>query len=242
MTAHVADDLGAYVLGALPDEDAERVRAHLAGCVACRAEHEQLAGMPELLDLLDADVERPAAIPRAGMREAVLAGVRREREDAATAAPSRARARRRTWWRGRPAFGLGSAVAGAAAAIAVLAISGALGGGSTDGRMRVSLTAAASAARASAELDDGPGGTRVALRVRGLAPTHAGQAYEVWFVRREGRVSAGTFTVGRDGSADVRLTTAARRSGYVRLGITREPDGLDPARNGPNVLAGRLPS
>ncbi|MEU5311501.1 zf-HC2 domain-containing protein [Streptomyces sp. NPDC021562] len=41
--------LGGYVLGTLPSAEAEQVRAHLAACNECRAEHAQLAGLPALL-------------------------------------------------------------------------------------------------------------------------------------------------------------------------------------------------
>ncbi|MET8771564.1 zf-HC2 domain-containing protein, partial [Streptomyces sp. NPDC004658] len=41
--------LGAYVLGILPPEEAEPVRAHLAQCAECQAEHARLAGLPALL-------------------------------------------------------------------------------------------------------------------------------------------------------------------------------------------------
>ncbi|MFB6963576.1 zf-HC2 domain-containing protein, partial [Streptomyces sp. NPDC056309] len=41
--------LGAYVLGTLPPAETEQVRAHLAGCTECQAEHTQLTGLPALL-------------------------------------------------------------------------------------------------------------------------------------------------------------------------------------------------
>ncbi|MEV5954834.1 zf-HC2 domain-containing protein [Streptomyces sp. NPDC051987] len=41
--------LGGYVLGTLPSAERERVRAHLAECDECRAEHVRLAGLPALL-------------------------------------------------------------------------------------------------------------------------------------------------------------------------------------------------
>ncbi|MGW3949373.1 anti-sigma factor family protein [Streptomyces sp. NPDC004752] len=41
--------LGAYVLDTLPSAEAERVRAHLAECAQCWAEHAQLTGLPALL-------------------------------------------------------------------------------------------------------------------------------------------------------------------------------------------------
>ena len=60
--------------------------------------------------------------------------------------------------------------------------------------------------------------------------------------RRPGRVSAGTFTVYQDGRAELELATAVRTDRDERLGITREPDALDPARNGPSVAVGTLPN
>ncbi|HTU73549.1 MAG TPA: zf-HC2 domain-containing protein [Trebonia sp.] len=36
------DDLGAYTLGALDAKDSAAMRAHLAGCAACRADYEYL--------------------------------------------------------------------------------------------------------------------------------------------------------------------------------------------------------
>ncbi|MEU6592311.1 anti-sigma factor [Streptomyces sp. NPDC046881] len=53
--------LGAYVLGALPPEEAEPVRAHLAHCAECQAEHARLAGLPALLATVTlAEVSGPA--------------------------------------------------------------------------------------------------------------------------------------------------------------------------------------
>nr|WP_079080657.1 zf-HC2 domain-containing protein [Streptomyces sp. NBRC 110030] len=41
--------LGGYVLGSLSPAETEQVRAHLAECDECRAEHAKLAGLPALL-------------------------------------------------------------------------------------------------------------------------------------------------------------------------------------------------
>lgn len=45
--------LGAYVLGALSDQDHRTLTAHLPCCPRCRAELDDLAGLPRLLDLLE---------------------------------------------------------------------------------------------------------------------------------------------------------------------------------------------
>lgn len=238
MTEHMREDLGAFVLGGLDPGDDDRVRAHLSTCADCRREHERLQRLPMLLDLLPAQAPAELATPPAGMEDTVLAGLR--------PAPSRrwrleSAGRRWGELRARSSLALGSALAGAAAAVGVLALTGAFdsAGEPTDS---VTLSAPGSAARATAVLRGKGEGTSVALRVQGLPATRGGEVYEVWFVRRDGRVSAGTFAVGGDGEAQLELTTAATPDGYERIGITREPDGLDPARNGPNVLAARLPT
>ncbi len=106
----------------------------------------------------------------------------------------------------------------------------------------MALSAPGSPASATAVLRPDRAATRIDLRLDDLPPTGAGELYELWFVQGDGRVSAGTFTVPDVGDVHVSLRSAARPGRYERIGITREPDGVDPARNGPNVLAGRLPS
>lgn len=222
MTDHPTDLLGAHALGALEPDEARSVAAHLASCAACRTEHARLAGIPALLDL--ASSAPPATAP-ADLEARVLGAL-----------PAPARRPRRRW---RP-VGVG-VLAGAAAMLLLLAVTGSLGGDASEPTATtVQLTGAGAAA--TAVLRDGPGGTRVELTADRLMATRAGEVYELWFVSADGRVSAGTFTSDGSGDRRVTLNTAARPGGYARIGITREPDGLDPNRNGPNVLTGRLPS
>jgi anti-sigma factor RsiW len=47
--------LGAYLMGGLPEDEAIGVRAHLAICAECRAEHDEMAPVPGWLDLLALD-------------------------------------------------------------------------------------------------------------------------------------------------------------------------------------------
>jgi len=232
-TAHPREELAALALGALEPEEAATVRAHVEGCPACREELDRLAALPALLDLVPGLAAEGVAPAPAALEDAVLARI----DDARRTAPPRARPRRRFALRiAAPAWGL----AGAALAVGALALAGQLGGGSEgpapdrivalrgpDGTARVALT-------------EEPAGTRVALRVDGLAPTRGGQVYELWFSRGRDRVSAGTFTVGGDGSATAQLTTAVAVPDAQRVWITREPNPDDPAPNGPTVLRARL--
>ncbi|MCX4404915.1 zf-HC2 domain-containing protein [Streptomyces sp. NBC_01764] len=58
--------LGGYVLGTLPPAEMEHVRAHLAGCAECRAEHAQLAGLPALLATVTAAEASGQTVPAVG--------------------------------------------------------------------------------------------------------------------------------------------------------------------------------
>ncbi|MGW4435005.1 anti-sigma factor family protein [Streptomyces sp. NPDC004596] len=55
--------LGGYVLGALSPAETEGVRAHLAECGECRAEHAKLAGLPALLATVTVAEAEAAAEP-----------------------------------------------------------------------------------------------------------------------------------------------------------------------------------
>jgi anti-sigma factor RsiW len=67
---HVRLLLGAYVLGGLSLGEELSVRAHLRRCAQCRAEYDELADFPGLLDLLgdltgEAEPRGPARPPSA---------------------------------------------------------------------------------------------------------------------------------------------------------------------------------
>jgi Putative zinc-finger len=50
--AHARLLLGSFLLGGLSGHEATAVRAHLDGCLECRAEHDYLACVPSWLDLV----------------------------------------------------------------------------------------------------------------------------------------------------------------------------------------------
>lgn len=231
--------LGSYALGGLEAGETREVERHLETCADCRLAYAQLAPLPALLDLVSPST--PAhATPSPRLEGSVLAGFAAQRNLETNRAPRRRRwpsSRGRGWW-----IALPSGLAGATACMAVLAVTGDLPS-PTAGDSRVALASATGVGDAfgTATLAATDAGTEVELKAK-LPSLRPGEVYELWFVRGEGRVSAGTFTVDTDGRADLRLATAARAESYDRLGITREPDGLDPARNGPSVVVGPLRS
>jgi hypothetical protein len=232
--------LGGYVLHALePDEEAQ-VRAHLAACDACAIEFGQLAGLPATLDAAGA-VETPAEQPPPALEEAVLDRFAREHRGAREPGPPRKT--KRTRLRERLARPLPAALAGAVAAAAVTAALLVLpGSGDSDGAKytaSLSGTAAAPAARATADLRVGSSGTKVQLKVRDLHGS-PDNVYELWCLREDGgRVSAGTFRTDADGRANVSLTTAAVPGEYHRLGIERR-HVAPPGERGTSVMAGEI--
>jgi len=229
--AHVRDELGGYVLGALEPAERDAVAAHLAACPACAAEHARIAGLPALLRPAEG-LEIPAA-PRV-VEERLLDRVAHERgakkprrgsglgaRVARVAGPG-ARGRLR---RGRASFA--AAVAGAAlgAAVTALAIGAADEPAAPPAQYALQLTGVTGAS-ARAELQPGRGGTEVHLWVKGLPPGSEA-VYEVKCERSDWSASAGTFRADARGRAYVVLTTAARIGEYERIRVVRRADDAD---------------
>jgi hypothetical protein len=226
---HVHGEIGAYVLGSLAVDEAERVRAHLAECEACAAEHAELAGIPKLLDL--------AVVAGSGEDDPLPPAIEERLLDrfASEHAPKRPERRRRP----RALLGAGSALAGAvvSAAVLVLGFGFQRGDSRPAGQYRLALAPVAGAppaARARASLRTVAGGTLVRLWVFNL-PAGSGDVYEVLCESKYWMASAGTFRVDAKGHAYVILTTAAKRGEYDSIRIVRRANGRSY-----DVLGGKL--
>jgi anti-sigma factor RsiW len=226
---HVHEDLGAYVLGGLAEDEAERVRAHLAECEICAAEHAELVGLPKLLDLaVVAGSTEDDPLPPA-IEERLL-------DRFAAEHPPKRRGSR---WRPRLLWGGGAVLAGAAIAAAVLILG--FGFETPQQRPRAQyrlalapVQGAPAAAKARAALRTVDGGTVVRLWVYNL-PSDG--IYEVLCESKaqDWSASAGTFKVDRRGDAYVILTTAAQRGQYDSIRVVRKSNGHEY-----NVLDGKL--
>jgi anti-sigma-K factor RskA len=234
--------LAAHAFAALEPDEHEAVESHLAGCADCRRAYSRLTELPTLLDLAGSTQARIASPPpllEASVLAALPACGRRHphrRPRALRRRPAHATA---TGWQRtsvRPiALGLMAALALVAFGLTQLPAS-------SPRTVKLTLvpTPLAPASHAVAILRSRPWGTEVDLQAQHLTPTHGTQIYEVWFVSARGRVSAGTFTVGAQGHVTVTLACAAHAGQYNTLGVTLEPDGLNPARRGPNILHAKL--
>ena len=203
--------IGAYTLGALEPDEAERVRRHLADCPQCAAEYGELLPLPDLLTVAGGAEAATADPLPAAFEERLLDAYARDR----AARPRRRRlARLRLHW---PT--LGAAAAAVAAVGAVLLF---VSGGEEPAPYAVAFenTAAAPTAQARAELESIPGGTELHLWVRNM-PADPRAIYEVLCEAPTWRASAGTFRVNTEGRAYVVLSTAARRGEYDSIRVVR---------------------
>jgi hypothetical protein len=220
-----ADSLGAWLLGALPEDDAEGFRAHLAECADCRADAESLR---VAVDALPASA--PPALPPPALKGRVMAIVEREASlleaagpEADRAAPQRRRRRRLPQLAGltlRPAL---------ATALVLLLL--AVGGGAALlGREALDQDARVVAARVDPEL----GGARASLEVDGdrarlvgrrLPAPPAGRVYQVWLDRGGAapEPTSALFSTRRDGSASVDVPGSLE--GVRAVMVTDEPAG-----------------
>jgi anti-sigma factor RsiW len=230
-------DLGGYALGKLDSRERAAFERHLAGCVTCQRELEELRGMPSLLDEAAAHVDVPV-----GLESRVLAAIAREPlpgRNRPPVGPRRVAPRWRTSW-----------ALGAAAALAITFSAGIglgrvlpSGGSPPPAAQAIRLVAAdGSAASGVATVRRGGGGTVIELTVRNLAPPPPGDYYTCWLVAdddtlpHQDRVSVGSFTTASDGTATVRWETAADLARFSHLGVTLEPDNGNPLHQGPKVL------
>lgn len=230
MTAAIQHDecresLGAYALGALPEEEAERVREHLAGCHECRAE---LEGLRSAVDALPASVAQ--VDPPAGLKARLMATVESEAALLHAAGPAAdratlARPRRapRRWW-----AALGVAAAGLAAVVVLLATA------SNTRTIPVRITSAALVGHVRASLR--VTGSQAELQIAGLPAPPANHVEELWVQRgSQNPLPAGTFLLH---SGSVRLSRPVK--GGDRVLVTTEPGRGSPQPTGAPLLVARV--
>jgi anti-sigma-K factor RskA len=203
MTEHDrwADSLASWLLGALPEDEAEGFRRHLDQCAVCQ---EDAAALQVAVDALPASPE-PRTPPPA-LKERIMAIVESE-------APQPARRPRRSWFGGlswRPALAIGLA----ALAIGFVAAEALQSGGTR------TITAQVQNGSAKLEVEDGHG----RLVASKLPAPPSGRVYQVW-LDKGGRTPEPTdvlFVPSADGSASADVPSV---DGVKRVMVTDEPPG-----------------
>jgi len=204
------DELAAYLLDALTDEERQAFEEHLRGCEMCQARERWLRTSVEVLPASVEQLEPPAEL-----RERLLETVRGEAEPQ-VAAP-------RTSWRERfAARALRPAIGLAAALLVVGAIVGyAIRGGGGDSST-TTVTAQSSPAEPNARGTVVRSGDSAIVRVSGL-PQRAGRVYEVWLLKDGKPVPSALFQVDRGGSGSAGIPAGV--DGATQIMVTSEPAG-----------------
>ncbi len=195
--------LGSYVLGGLDPREQAAVEAHLEGCVACRAEQEELAPMARLLPLVDAEALESVPQPSGSLGRRIERRVQSER---------RGQRRRRL----RFGLALGGAAAAAAAVLAVVILPG---GSSTrpPPGTEVRFAHLPAGVRIAAHLMPQPYGSQVDVYVHGM---RRDTRCTVFLRGPDGRrVSAGSFLYSYRGGAGSGLSAAIPLRQVSAIGI-----------------------
>ena len=214
------EDVGAYVLGALTEEEAAGFRRHLGDCMLCREEVASLQTAADALPLM-----APQLAPPRRLRRRLKAQIRKRGD---TAPP---RPRVPVALRGRAAMALGGALA---AAVVVGALVLASTGSSGVRLVQASVTAAN--ASAVVRLTDG----HAELIVEHLPQPPSGKIYEVW-LKRGGQAPSPTdalFGVTSAGAGAVAVP--GRLQGVSEVLVTPEPLGGSLVPTHAAVIVARL--
>ena len=213
------ENVGAYLLGALPELEAEVFERHLAGCSSCRRELDELRLASEALPRAVEPVVPPPELKESLMKTVWAEAAQREevRPKRRWSRPFLERLPRLT-----PAFAT-------AAAVCVLAIGVGIGIGVSQigGGNAKTLTALVdhSVAPSGAASLRVPGNSKNALlTVRGLPDPGPGKVYEVWVQRGGAFQPAGAlFSVGTGGGGSAGIPGSLE--GAEAVAVTAEHDG-----------------
>jgi hypothetical protein len=204
------EGIGAYLLRALPDDEADAFERHLTGCERCA---EEVARLQVAADAIPRSVTPLAPPP--GLKKSLMRAVTGE-------SPARAPRRR---WRFPALPRLSPALAAAVLLIGVLAGVGAsLLAGGDESRTVAAQVDRTRLPEASASLVEPAGADKGALlRVQGMPGPGRGRVYQVW-LKRDGEIVPGTvFSVRSDGTGAAAIPQGVR--GVRQVMVTRERAG-----------------
>lgn len=232
---HVVDNLPAYALGALDEDEVIQVIRHLQGCAECRNELEAYQGIADSLGFAAPLVEPPPGLRHRILDEASLyqAGIRNGKRVTASHGQSR----------GSFPWKLAGALI-----IVLLAAGNLLLWRQVNNLRSMVVPSFQSIALDGTDLlpvakgmlvisHNGKHGTLV---VQDLPPLDESLEYQLWLIRDNSRISGGTFSVSSDGYASMWVSAPEPLGSYPSFGITIEPEGGSPGPTGDKVMGGEI--
>ncbi len=217
------DDVGAYLLGALEDDEQAAFEDHLQGCERCRRD---IARLSVARDALPGSVEQVA--PPARVKAALMEQVRAEAVSGSETETETGARVRRSRWRdrllARPALAGVMAAVVLALGVAAGVLVGAIGGEDPDARTVAAVVDQTRMPQGQGSLvvhadpDDG-----AQLRVEDMQPPPNGKVYEVWIKRGSRVTPASLFTVDHSGKGTAAISEDVHDADAIM--VTREREG-----------------
>jgi anti-sigma-K factor RskA len=215
-----AGEIGAYLLGSLPELEARVFERHLMGCDQCRDEIEHLRPAADALPRAVAPFAPPPSLKRALME--VVEADARERSPARAARPPRRRLAFPALPSVRPGLAWAAVALVVAGAALGLGIDRATRGGSSE-RVVAARVDRSALPHGNARLVV-HGTSHATLSVAGLPVLGGGRVYEVWIEHGGSLRPAGAlFAVSSDGRGAAAIPSAVRKGDRVL--VTRERAG-----------------
>ena len=245
---HLADAAG-WALGALNPADALAFQEHLPGCAECQHAVIDFQRVARVLKRPSPEIQLPPDLEQRTIAAVLQAAADARQPSKGSQFRDQEARKLIRWpfadWRAR-ALTAGVAVAAAAVITAAVAVPLSLGGAASSGPVAAefslrSVTGAVTAG-GQATVYQEPSGFKIVLHLHGLPRTHAGQYYGCWYVGAQNRagqpsvITAGSFTVGRSGTADPTMWSAANPAMFPTMEIT--VDTATGAAPGMQVLVG----
>lgn len=214
------DNIGAYLLGALPELEVELLERHMATCESCRAEVAQLEPVTSAIARSVPQVEPPPSL-----KASLMATVR---EEAAQRAAAERPARRRSlpaWFAGlQPRMAAGLALAVLAIGVVIGVAAGQIGSG--NGKTlsaRVDRTVIPSG---SASLRVSSDDTKATFRLSAAPAPPSGRVYKLW-IQRGKTIQPGP-VVTHGGDASIRIPGGVRGASAVMVTVESNPNATAP--------------
>lgn len=223
------ENIGPYVLGALPELEAELLERHLAGCESCRSEVEELRPVTAAMARSVPQVEPPPSLKASLMATVNAEAAARAGEVAKPRRQRRSLASRLSGLQPRMAAAMALAVLALGVIVGVAADQLAGSGGTS------TTTVAATIDRKQMPTGDASlavHGRTAKLELTGAPQPPSGRVYQLWYQHGKTIERGGTFRPQSDGSyrADVPV------SGTDAVMVTIERAGGAPAPTGPPVM------
>ena len=223
------ENIGPFVLGALPELEAELFEKHLATCEECTAEVEELRPVTAALLRSVPQVDPPPSL-KASLMETVNAEAA-ERGGFVADAPRREKRRWRLFEGGlTPRLAMGIAACVLALGVVIGVGAERIGGGSDTTTVTAQIDRKLMPTGTATLKVSGDNG-KLALKNAPAPPS--GRVYQLWYQHGKMIERGGTFTPNADGSYDASVPVDSDTNAVM---VTVERKGGVPAPTGPPVM------